>query len=270
MSPTQQILVIQHETRVPLGQLDRTFQDRCTTIQAHLGEPIPHHTQDVGGLIILGAALGVRDTDTAPWLPAVTDLIRDALTRETPVLGLCLGAQILAEAAGGRVERGEAGGEIGVSQITLNSATLSDTASSPNPGTPSDTTPAAPTDARTSTAPGTDTFAQYLHDQLGPIFPVAQSHYDAITQLPVGSTLLASSSQYPHQLFRVGANAWGTQYHPEVTADWFYDWMAADAETLTQQGTTVEEACRRYDNHAAQLSRVADAHAAAFLRVVDQ
>lgn len=270
MSPTQQILVIQHETRVPLGQLDRTFQDRCTTIQAHLGEPIPHHTQDVGGLIILGAALGVRDTDNAPWLPAVTDLIRDALTLETPVLGLCLGAQILAEAAGGRVERGDAGGEIGVSQITLNSATLSDTASSPNPGTPSDTTPAAPTDARTSTAPEADPFAQYLHDQLGPTFPVAQSHYDAITQLPAGSTLLASSSQYPHQLFRVGANAWGTQYHPEVTADWFYDWMAADVETLTQQGTTVEEACRRYDNHAAQLSRVADAHAAAFLRVVDQ
>lgn len=240
MAKSQRIVVIQHEQRVPLGQFERTLHGRCEVIAAHLGQPIPESSGDVAGLIVLGAAIGVRDTDKAPWLPAVTALIQDALQHQVPTLGLCLGAQLLAEAAGGHVSLGNAGGEVGASHVELTNEA------------------------------GTDPYASLLGETLGQRFIVAQSHYDAITTLPPHSTLLASSALYPHQLFRVGANAWGTQYHPEVTPEWFADWMAADAETLAEQGSSPEQACRHYREHADQLQAVADQHANAFLRVLDQ
>lgn len=238
MSDSQRIVVIQHEERVPLGQLERSWPGAVTVVRADHGEPIPHVLDGIDGLVVLGAALGVSDLDKAPWLADVSDLMAAALREQIPTLGLCLGGQLLAEAAGGEVSLGSCGGEIGVVDITLTSAAA------------------------------TDRLAAALGRTLGTTFPVAQSHYDAVQTLPPGAALLASSHLYPHQLFRVGDCAWGTQYHPEVTPEWFADWMAADADALQQQGRTVDEALAEYDQQREQLAAVADAHAQAFAEVV--
>ena len=57
---------------------------------------------------------------------------------------------------------------------------------------------------------------------------VVQWHWDAVTQLPPGATLLASSSTYPHQAFRVGDRAWGLQFHVEADAAMVTRWALKD------------------------------------------
>lgn len=234
----RRIVVIQHEERVPLGQLERSWQGSVHVVRADHGDSIPASVDGVDGLVVLGAALGVGDLDQAPWLTEVDALLKTALHAQTPTLGLCLGGQLLAQAAGGHVCVGAFGGEIGVCDVTVTSQA------------------------------DTDQFATALRERLGATFPVAQSHYDAVQTLPADATLLASSELYPHQLFRVGSRAWGTQYHPEVTPHWFANWMAADGESLQQQGRTVEVAVAEYQERLEQLALVADVHAEAFAQVV--
>src|SRR5207248_6361609 len=62
--------------------------------------------------------------------------------------------------------------------------------------------------------------------------PVVQWHFDAVTELPEGATLLASSKHYAVQAFRVGDVAWGLQFHVEATLPMVADWAASDAEQI--------------------------------------
>jgi hypothetical protein len=65
---------------------------------------------------------------------------------------------------------------------------------------------------------------------------VIQWHHDEITELPVGAVLLAASSGYPVQAFRVGPAAWGVQFHPEVDLATFADWVATSGPVLAARG----------------------------------
>lgn len=109
------------------------------------------------------------------------ELIRKALAVELPILGICLGAQLLASAAGGTVVRGEQGPEIGWGQVAL------------------------------STVAWTDPLFAEIPSPL----EVLHWHGDTMV-LPPASEHLASSDRYPNQAFRVGPSAWGLQFHLEV------------------------------------------------------
>lgn len=189
------VLVIQHEPGVSLGRFGPWLARagiEVEIVQAQAGLPVS--LADYEGLIVLGGTMAAWADEDAPWLPQVRELLRVAVDRSIPTLGLCLGGQLLALALGGRVERGPAGWEVGVAQVVPTAAA------------------------------GSDPLTAHVRAEG---LPAAQWHSDAVTALPVGATLLLTGSTYENQMFRVGDCAWGTQFHPEVTVEDFCGWGRA-------------------------------------------
>jgi len=163
------------------------------------GDPIPEALGD--GLLVLGGPMGVYEEKQYPWMTRELSAIRRCLDRSLPVLGICLGSQMLAHAAGGKVFKGDAGQEVGWFPITL--------------------TPEGHRDP--------------LLQGLGPSLEVFHWHGDTFT-LPEGAVRLAGSAKYPHQVFKVGRNAYGFQCHLEVTEPMVREWMKVYAKELSPNG----------------------------------
>jgi GMP synthase-like glutamine amidotransferase len=157
-------------------------------VHPYAGDALPAEL-DADALIVMGGPMGAYDDETAPWLPAVRDLLATAATTHVPALGVCLGAQLLAVATGGRVERGSNGPEIGLGEVDIHHP---------------------------------DRLLA------GGRTPVVQWHYDTVTELPPDAELLASSAAYPVQAFRVGECVWGLQYHVEAAPDLIATWARAE------------------------------------------
>jgi GMP synthase-like glutamine amidotransferase len=153
-----------------------------------MGHRVPPSVEG-DALIVLGGPMGANDDGVAPWLPATRALISTAIDDGVPTLGICLGAQLLAVAAGGEVLRGSAGPELGLGEVTV---------------------------------PVGDELLE------AGSMPVVQWHYDSVTRLPDGAVLLASSAQYEVQAFRLGEVAWGLQFHVEATSEMVRDWARVD------------------------------------------
>jgi GMP synthase (glutamine-hydrolysing) len=150
------------------------------------GEPTPAPLGDYDALAVFGGGMNVHETDRLPWLAGEIELLRDALVRGMPVLGVCLGSQLLARAAGAEVRRA-AEPEIGWLEVERS------TADDPVLG-------ALP-----------ERFTAYQWHSYG---------FD----LPAGAVELARSRVCP-QAFRLGS-AWAVQFHPEVTEDIVEEWIA--------------------------------------------
>ncbi|MBM4130082.1 type 1 glutamine amidotransferase [bacterium] len=178
---------LQHVEYEGLGALAprlaaRGIAARRTLVSA--GEPLP--TADaIDFLVVLGGPMSVNDEATLPWLAPEKALIRDVVARGVPVLGICLGAQLMAAALGAAVgpspER-----EVGWWPVE---------AVPPPPAPPF---PAFPFPAR---------------------FTALHWHGEAFA-LPVGAVHLACSAGCPHQGLQVGPRAIGLQFHPEADPDW--------------------------------------------------
>lgn len=180
-------------------------------VRACFGDTVPSAVPEgVHGVLPLGGAMGANDDHVAPWLPAERDLLRDAVARDVPVLGLCLGGQLLAAATGGRVELGDVT-EIGLSWV--------------------ERTPEGDADPVVGAA-------RPVRDRS---IPAAQWHQDAITRLPEGAVLLLSNEACRVQGFRIGDAAYGLQLHPEVDADAFDSWALPDDEALLRSGADMAE-----------------------------
>jgi GMP synthase (glutamine-hydrolysing) len=146
----------------------------------YLGEALPR-LEELRGLVVMGGPMGVSDTDSHPYLADELELLARAASADLPVLGVCLGAQLLAAALGGTVYRG-AQPEIGAGTVTLSAEGGAD----PVLG-------------------ATD------REELA----VVHWHQDTF-ELPAGAVRLAGSDLYPNQAFRMGARAYGLQFHVEV------------------------------------------------------
>jgi GMP synthase-like glutamine amidotransferase len=170
----------------------------------YAGQPLP--ALDHQALIVLGGPQQAYDDRSAPWLGATKDLLRAAVRDGVPVLAVCLGAQLLAEALGGVVEPGEQGPELGARLVARRDAATEDPLCWDLP--------------------------------LSPV--VVQWHWDAITELPPGAVLLASSPRYPHQAFRVGDRAWGLQFHVEAPPEMVRTWAAETADLVRDAGLDPE------------------------------
>ena len=152
-------------------------------------------------VVVLGGHMGAYDADVHPWLQAEKDFIKLILEAGTPLLGVCLGAQLLADAAGGAAFR-SASTEVGLLDIELTEPGAADPAVSAIDG------------------------------------PVVVWHHDTF-DLPPGAKLLARTADYPHA-FRVGSGL-GVQFHPEVTAEMWEGWVAAaGSEELREAGIDPE------------------------------
>ena len=166
------------------------------------GDPLPARMTEHVALVVMGGPQQAYDDRSAPWLRPVKDLLRAAVADGVPVLGICLGAQLLAEATGGRVAPGEDGPELGARLVAKRDTSASDALFAALPFTPT----------------------------------VAQWHWDAIVELPPGAVLLASSTRYANQAFRVGDRAWGLQFHIETPPDMLTSWVEADDRAVRDAG----------------------------------
>jgi GMP synthase (glutamine-hydrolysing) len=227
------LLVVQHEDAVPLGRM-RFPGLALDVVRPDRGDPLPDRLTRHAGLVVLGGTMAAWEDDVAPWLPATRALLAACVDDGTPVLGICLGAQLLALATGGAVERGPAGPELGVVDV-----------------------------ARTTASDG-----DHVLGGLGAAFPAASGHHDAVTALPSGAVQLARTATYPHQAFRLGDVAWGVQYHPEATAEVLAGWLEPDRALLAARGTTPEALVAEFARRDAELAAVCRAHADAFTAVV--
>jgi GMP synthase (glutamine-hydrolysing) len=148
-------------------------------------------TRDAAGLIFLGGFMSANDD--LPYLRREMDLIAEAAARRTPVLGICLGAQMIAKAAGARVYRNHQK-EIGWFDIRLTEAGAADR----------------------------------LFAGVNPVESVFHWHGETF-DLPRDAAWLAYSERCRHQAFRIGGTVYGLQFHLEVTPEMIADWCAQDA-----------------------------------------
>ncbi|GGK88440.1 glutamine amidotransferase [Sphaerisporangium melleum] len=208
---THRILIVEHEAEAGLGYFAGWLAEAgmtCHVVRPYLGEPLPSldgGTAPAGpwdGLIVLGGAPSAWDDEGTPWLPGTRALLRRAVETSLPTLGICLGAQLMALACGGRVEPGTAGPEVGLGAISL--------------------LPAAAGDPLFAALPLTARAVQY--------------HQDAVTVPPPGAVLLATAADYPTQAYRLGERAWGVQFHPEASVEIFLSWTAPNADRLAEDG----------------------------------
>jgi GMP synthase-like glutamine amidotransferase len=152
------------------------------------GEPLPGALTDFDGIAVFGGGMNVTDQDRLPWLTGEIELLRDALASAVPVIGICLGAQLLVAAAGGEVHRVDAP-EIGWFEV--------------------ERLPAGDDDPVVAALP-----ARFI----------AFQWHSYACRLPAGAVELARSPVCP-QAFALGERAWGVQFHPEVTPDILAEWF---------------------------------------------
>lgn len=205
------VLVVQHEADAGPGLVGEHLVRaglRLDVIRAWKGEALPETVAGHAGLLVLGGAVNCEDDEAAPWLPRVRGLVREAVAGEVPLLGICLGGQIVAHALGGVVSRRARGPETGAVPLRR----LPDAEADPVLGGVPDGAPAA------------------------------QWHWDQVDRLPVGAVPLLTGDDCPHQAFRVGEAGWAVQFHPEVGADTVATWAAADGEDLRAAGGDPEAA----------------------------
>lgn len=206
-----EVLVIQPDPLDPMYELERWFAEArvgWTCVRPYAGEPVPEQLE-ADGLVVLGGDMSSLDDAGYPWLEDIRALQRDASDRQVPSLGICLGAQLMAQAFGGRTAVGDRGLETGVARVEW--------------------LPAAAADP--------------VHAGLPNPFLAGTMHGDMVAELPEDATWLGTGPEYPHQAFRVGRTSWGVQFHPEINHAAYLTWVhnhrnpsEQDRERLTSGG----------------------------------
>jgi GMP synthase (glutamine-hydrolysing) len=192
------VLVVENEAAAGIGRFGAWLDDAGLAVQIrrpYAGEAVPDSLAG-SGLIVLGGPMGAHDDQQAPWLPATRALLRHAVETETPTLGICLGAQLLAVACGGAIDPGAAGPQVGVTSVVI------------------------------------DDRDDPLLAGIGTPAPFVQWHFDATTQLPASAVVLAHSTATRYEAFRIGSLAWGMSFHPEVEFENLQRWVTLTAEQL--------------------------------------
>tara|TARA_B100001113_G_scaffold330119_1_gene305476 strand:- start:665 stop:1408 length:744 start_codon:yes stop_codon:yes gene_type:complete len=212
------LLVLQHLERERPGLFLKLAEERglsVCTFRLDLGDSLPEICNgDL--LLVLGGPMGIRDIDNAnfPWLKDEVALIKKALDQGVGIIGVCLGSQLLAYAAGGNIEvlkedvsrqpLAEIGWDNVFSQFFENSCELTTLLSHP--------------------------------------LPVLHWHGDRII-LPKTARLIASSRRCKEQLFSIGSSAYGIQFHVEIDDEMVDKWITEDkkfiSSALGEGGSTI-------------------------------
>jgi GMP synthase (glutamine-hydrolysing) len=208
------LLAIQHVPwETPHRILDLCGALAVRTAKPLAGQALPGH-DEVAGAVVMGGPMNVDEVQRFPGLAAEREWLAEALRRGMPLLGICLGAQLLARALGAEVRPGEAK-EIGFAPVEVHDA-----------GDP-------------------------VLGRLAPAAEVLHWHGD-VFELPAGATPLASSAQTEHQAFRHG-DAWGVLFHPEVDFALVEAWLAVPEMIDEALAALGEEGCAALPGRAAAV-----------------
>lgn len=204
------VLIIKHETTEGPGTIGEYLLANglaSRTIEAGSGEPLPTSLAGVSAVVSLGGPMNVYEEEKYPFLADEDRLIKKVLAGKIPFLGVCLGAQLLAKAAGGRVYPAPQK-EIGWSKVTLTAAAAGDPVFAGSP----------------------------------PTLDVFQWHGDTF-DLPPGGMLLAGGEIVANQAFKFGA-AYGFQFHVEVDEPLLQSWFKTGAAGHLFRYRSLEKAYR--------------------------
>lgn len=173
-------------------------------------------------LIILGGRMNAYSQDTHAWLTPLENLLKTAVSLQVPVLGICLGHQILANCLGGKVTlQANPGEEEGPVQINLTEAGKQD-----------------------------PLFREITHL---PTLTTFSSHHDLVSQLPQSATLLATSNTCHVQAFRLGS-AIGVQFHPEADSHILAQWETINGTNQPAYDKMIK-ICQPYNKQAISLGK---------------
>jgi len=192
--------VLQHAAPEGPAAIGDALQRRgvgMRTLRLDQGAAVPASADGLAGLVVMGGPMGVYEADRHPFIPAELRLIERAADAGLPILGVCLGSQLLAAALGAKVYP-SGRKEIGWHEVRLR--------------------PAARKDALWHGAPERFTGFHWHGD---------------VFDLPTGAMPLASSALTEHQAFRAGENAYGLLFHLEVGESQIRDFVKGFADELT-------------------------------------
>ncbi|MFI2487786.1 type 1 glutamine amidotransferase [Promicromonospora kroppenstedtii] len=199
----RRVLVVLNSPTSSMGRLEHWLPEAGLDPVLTPGPELPDSLDGFGGVVLLGGGFMPDDDAGHPFLARERALTEHALAYGVPLLGLCLGGQLLAHVTGGGVTARSGETERGMCALRV----LPDAADDPVFGD----LPGAPD---------------------GPLWMI-ENHEDSVTALPPSATLLVTSDVCRTQAFRVGEAAWGLQFHPEARPERIATW---DEAALSEQG----------------------------------
>ena len=192
---TDPVLVVQHEDECPPAWFGTWITGAGVALDVrrpYLGEDLPATLDGHSGMLVLGGAMNAVDEFATPWLVPTKALVRAAVDRDLPLLGICLGHQIVAHALGGTIAPNPHGTQADLLDIAWTTAADGDLLFGSRPGR-----------------------AAHWND-------------DIVLRPPFGSTVLATAPRGEIQALRFAARAWGIQSHPEVDETILRVWAEHD------------------------------------------
>jgi GMP synthase (glutamine-hydrolysing) len=218
----KRVLVVQHAATEEPGIIADALASAGCSIQPVLafgGQPVPKTAEGAQGLVIMGGPMGVYERDRYPYLQDELHLIEKILKDSKPILGICLGSQLLAAALGAEVRRGRQK-EIGWHSVHLTEQAKVDP----------------------------------LLAGIDQLFTALHWHGD-VFDLPRGAVRLARSDLTDCQSFRYRTNAYGFLFHMETTAEILRGMVTAFGDELSQEGIDGSEVIQAASEYLPKLQQ---------------
>lgn len=215
------ILVIQHNDDDNLNDLAAPFLEAGLEIVQWHAEKTAAPVESLAGfsgLVSLGAFAGVEEEDSVAWMPVERRLIEEALAVEMPVLGLCFGSQLLASVAGAEV------GKSGSPEVGWYSVEMTEEAAS---------------DPLMSVLGPQPDVIQYHYDTFN--WPASNGRMNPEVEPSAREVTILGTANGMNQAFRVGKNAWGTQFHIELNLPTTLGWIATYPRAFEKAGNVPAE-----------------------------
>jgi GMP synthase (glutamine-hydrolysing) len=197
------VLVVQHQDDCPPALVGEWLIEVGCTLDVrrpYAGDELPADLSAHQALLVLGGSMGANDDADHPWLAPTRGLVRDAVDRRTPTLGICLGHQLIAVALDGAVGKNPRGQQLGLLDVGW--------------------TPEAEADDLMGRLVGTGV-AVHWND-------------DIVTSAPAGTVTLARAAEGELQAARFAPTVWGVQHHPEVDDRILRAWAEEDPDRYAE------------------------------------